>query len=134
MKKIVLILVLMLSWVAGWGQVVNSSQIELRPLSDATRALEGNVNGVLFNSLSHNPDRQPSLSIRGFGSVRAGTEPLYVVDGMPYNGPINLINPSDIESIRVLKDASETAIYGVRGANGVVEIRTKKGGSTRDKK
>ena len=53
---------------------------------------------------------------------------------MPYNGPINLINPSDIESIRVLKDASETAIYGVRGANGVVEIRTKKGGSARDKK
>ena len=136
MKKL---FVLLLFWVAigvtSVAQVVGSSQIELRPLSDATKALEGNVSGVLFNSSPSNPDKSPSLRVRGFGSINMSSEPLYVVDGMPYDGPLSLINPSDIESIRVLKDASETAIYGVRGANGVVVIQTKRGGnSSGDKK
>lgn len=69
------------------------------------------------------------MLIRGINSINASTEPLYIVDGMPYNGPINMINSFDIESVKVLKDPSETSIYGMRGANGVVVITTKKGGS-----
>ena len=69
------------------------------------------------------------MLIRGINSINDSTEPLYIVDGMPYDGPINMINSFDIESVKVLKDPSETSIYGMRGANGVVVITTKKGGS-----
>ena len=64
--------------------------------------------------------------VRGFGSLNASNSPLYVVDGVPYDGNINAINPSDIETLTILKDASAGALYGARGANGVVMITTKR--------
>lgn len=97
----------------------------LKSYNSVTQAIEGNFNGVQFNSASSNPEKPPTMLIRGIGSINAGTDPLYVVDGIPYDGPINMINPNDIESIRVLKDPNETIIYGFRGANGVVLIQTK---------
>jgi TonB-dependent SusC/RagA subfamily outer membrane receptor len=69
------------------------------------------------------------VRIRGIGSINANS-PLYVIDDVPYNGNINAINPNDIESVNVLKDPSQTAIYGVRGANGVILIKTKKGSNS----
>jgi TonB-dependent SusC/RagA subfamily outer membrane receptor len=74
------------------------------------------------------------MLIRGISSLNESTEPLYILDGMPYDGPINMINPNDIESIKVLKNASETAIYGIRGGNGVVVIETKTGKTTKQQK
>ncbi len=94
-----------------------------------TEAIEGRQSGVLFNSSPSNPELSPSLLIRGINSINASTEPLYIVDGMTYNSPLNMLNPSDIESVKVLKDPSETSIYGIRGGNGVVVIKTKKGGA-----
>jgi TonB-dependent SusC/RagA subfamily outer membrane receptor len=100
-------------------------------ISSVTRLVEGRQAGVLMNSSSSNPEKSPSMLIRGINSINAGTEPLYILDGMPYNGPINMINPYDIESIKVLKNPSETSIYGIRGGNGVVVITTKKGSSSK---
>ena len=71
--------------------------------------------------------KDAKIIVRGFGSINASNDPLYVLDGIPYDGDINSINPSDIESMSVLKDASAAALYGARGANGVVMITTKKG-------
>ena len=67
------------------------------------------------------------IVIRGYGSINASQDPLYVVDGIPFDGSLSSINPSDIESMTVLKDASAGALYGARGANGVVMITTKQG-------
>lgn len=67
------------------------------------------------------------VRIRGVGSINAGMDPLYVVDGIPYDGGIRSINPQDVESITVLKDAASAALYGARGANGVILVTTKKG-------
>ena len=99
------------------------------PITNITQALEGRA-GVLVNS-SGMPGSSPSLLIRGISSLNASTEPLYIVDGMPYDGPLSMLNPYDIESIQVLKNSSETSIYGIRGANGVVVIKTKKGGANK---
>jgi TonB-dependent SusC/RagA subfamily outer membrane receptor len=106
---------------------VNAEDMELRPISSVTKALEGNVSGVQVSSASGQPGSSPNIRIRGFGSINASSAPLYVVDGIPYDGSISSINPSDIESMTVLKDASSGALYGARGANGVVMITTKKG-------
>lgn len=83
--------------------------------------------GVITNSGSGQPGAGASVVIRGFGSLNATNTPLYVVDGIPYDGNINAINPNDIESMTVIKDASAGALYGARGANGVVIINTKRG-------
>lgn len=91
------------------------------------KSIEGKEAGVMVNSSPGNPEQSPTLLIRGISSIYGGSDPLYVVDGMPYDGPISMINPNDIESIKVLKDPNETTIYGFRGANGVVVITTKKG-------
>ena len=99
------------------------------PITNITQALEGRA-GVLVNS-SGMPGSSPSLLIRGISSLNASTEPLYIVDGMPYDGPLSMLNPYDIESIQILKNSSETSIYGIRGANGVVVIKTKKGGANK---
>lgn len=111
----------------GSAQTVGSEDIELRPVTSVTKALEGNVSGVQMTSGSGQPGSSPSIRIRGFGSINASNEPLYVVDGIPYDGSLATINPSDIETLTVLKDASASALYGARGANGVVMITTKKG-------
>ncbi len=111
----------------GSAENISSEKLELRPISSATKGLEGNVSGVQVSSASGQPGESPNIRIRGFGSINASSSPLYVVDGIPYDGNISSINPSDIESMTVLKDASAGALYGARGANGVIMITTKKG-------
>ena len=111
----------------GSAENISAEKLELRPITSATKALEGNVSGVLMTSGGGQPGQGSSIRIRGFGSINASNDPLYVVDGIPFDGNINSINPADIESMTVLKDASAGALYGARGANGVVMITTKKG-------
>ena len=110
----------------GSATVVKSDDIAKVQASDATRALEGVVAGVQMTTVSGTLGSSPSLQIRGAGSISAGTQPLYVVDGIPFQGDMNNINPADIESMTVLKDAASNALYGARGANGVIMITTKK--------
>lgn len=111
----------------GAAEAVGNKKLELRPVTSATKALEGNVSGIQVTSGTGQPGSSPSIVIRGFGSINASNNPLYVVDGIPYDGDLSSINPADIESMTVLKDASAGALYGARGANGVVMIQTKKG-------
>ena len=111
----------------GSAEAVSNKKLELRPVTDATKALEGNVAGLQVTSASGQPGSSPNIQIRGYGSINAYSTPLYVVDGAPFDGNLSSINPSDIESMTVLKDASAAALYGARGANGVVMITTKKG-------
>lgn len=111
----------------GAAEAVGNKKLELRPVTSATKALEGNVSGIQVTSGTGQPGSSPSIVIRGFGSINASNSPLYVVDGIPYDGDLSSINPADIESMTVLKDASAGALYGARGANGVVMIQTKKG-------
>ncbi len=92
-----------------------------------TKALDGMAAGVQTTSGSGQPGAGASVRIRGFGSLNADASPLYVVDGVPYDGSINALNPNDIESMTIIKDASAGALYGARGANGVVIITTKHG-------
>ena len=110
----------------GSATVVKSSDIAKVQSSDVTRSLEGMVAGVQMTTSSGSLGQSPQIMIRGIGSINAGTSPLYVVDGVPYSGDMNNINPSDIESMTVLKDAASNALYGSRGANGVIMITTKR--------
>jgi len=111
----------------GSAGVVKADKLEKRTVSNVTKALDGQVPGVQTTSGSGQPGSGSSVVIRGFGSINASQNPLYVVDGIPYDGQVNAINPNDIESITILKDASAGALYGARGANGVIIITTKKG-------
>ncbi|AYL94912.1 SusC/RagA family TonB-linked outer membrane protein [Mucilaginibacter celer] len=107
---------------------VTAEQIAKVPVTSVDQALQGRASGVQVTNNDGAPGASVSVLIRGVGSLASnGNEPLYVVDGYPITGGLNNINPSDIASIDVLKDASATAIYGVRAANGVVIITTKKG-------
>ena len=110
----------------GSATVIKSDDIAKVQASDATRALEGVVAGVQMTTTSGTLGSSPSLQIRGASSISAGTQPLYVVDGIPFEGDMNNINSADIESMTVLKDAASNALYGARGANGVIMITTKK--------
>ena len=110
----------------GSATVVKSGDISKVQSSDATRALEGVVAGVQMTTTSGTLGTTPTIQIRGASSISAGTQPLYVVDGIPFEGNMNNINPADIESMTVLKDAASNALYGARGANGVIMITTKK--------
>lgn len=106
---------------------LDAKQITAMPISNAMEGMQGKTAGVDITN-SQRPGTVGSITIRGQRSITASSEPLYVVDGMIIqNGGIDNINPQDIESIEVLKDASATAIYGARGANGVVLVTTKKG-------
>lgn len=111
---------------------VEAKQIEQRPITNVNQALVGVAPGLQFSSGSGQPGSGPAIRIRGFGSVNATNEPLYVLDGVPYSGNIENINPDDVENISILKDASATALYGSRAANGVVMITTKKGRKNRN--
>jgi TonB-linked SusC/RagA family outer membrane protein len=111
----------------GSASTIDNKKLERRPLTNVTKGLEGQTTGVLTTSGSGQPGSAASVVIRGYGSINASATPLYVVDCIPYDGNLSSINPSDIESITVLKDASAGALYGARGANGVVMITTKKG-------
>ena len=114
----------------GSATMVKSETIENRIATNVTTALAGTAPGVQVISSSGDPaSNGSSIVIRGIGSMSASNTPLYVVDGMPYDGSISDINPNDVESISVLKDAAASAIYGARGANGVVLITTKRASS-----
>lgn len=106
---------------------VGATEIGKQQISNLTRSLEGLVPGLKSTSGSGQPGAGSDIRIRGIGSINASSSPLYVVDGQPYGGDINSINPADIESISVLKDAASAALYGARGSNGVIMITTKKG-------
>ena len=111
----------------GSIQEVKSEEIALRPTSSVASALEGMVSGVQVNSTYGSPGDDPSIRIRGVGTVNGSSSPLYVIDGVPYGGNISDLNPADIESMSVLKDAASAALYGNRASNGVILITTKKG-------
>ena len=111
----------------GAIQSVKSEAIEMRPTSSVTTALEGTVAGVQVNSTYGAPGTDPSIRIRGVGTVNGSSSPLYVLDGVPFGGNISDLNPADIESISVLKDAASAALYGNRASNGVILITSKKG-------
>lgn len=111
----------------GSVAVVGSKDIEERPVTSVTTALEGSAPGVSVNSSTASPGSAPTIRIRGFNSFNNSAQgPLYVVDGLVFDGNIADINPADVESMSVLKDAASCALYGSRGANGVVLITTKK--------
>lgn len=105
---------------------VGEDNIKATPIVALDRAMQGRAAGVLVTTNSARPGGGATIRIRGTGSVNAGNEPLYVIDGFP-TGDLNSINPNDIESMEILKDASATAIYGSRGSNGVVIVTTKRG-------
>ncbi|MDD5871248.1 MAG: TonB-dependent receptor plug domain-containing protein, partial [Bacteroidales bacterium] len=113
----------------GSAGVVDAATIEKRQVSNLTQALSGTVAGVQIQSYNGQPGTSASVKVRGIGSLNAGTAPLYIVDGIPYDGDMSAINTADIESMTVLKDAASTALYGARGANGIIMITTKKGRS-----
>ncbi len=106
---------------------IKAKEIEKMPVASVDHALQGKVSGVQITTTNGAPGATTTIRIRGGNSIHAGNEPLYVIDGIIGGGDLSTINPSDIASIEVLKDASSTAIYGSRGANGVVLITTKRG-------
>lgn len=106
---------------------IKAEAIAKRPINNITAVIEGAVPGVVTQTANGQPGSGLAIRIRGFGSINATSDPLFVVDGVPYVGGTSNINPDDVESISILKDASATALYGSRAANGVVIITTKKG-------
>ncbi len=111
----------------GSASVVKGDALEDVLVSNVTNALSGRMAGVQTLSSNGQPGTSATVLIRGVGSINASTSPLYVVDGVPFDGDISSIPNSDIESLTVLKDAASTALYGARGANGVILITTKRG-------
>lgn len=119
----------------GSASMVDAQTIESRVSTDVTSALAGTTPGVQVISSSGDPASSgTTIRIRGIGSMSASNSPLYIVDGMPFDGSISDINPNDVESMSVLKDAAASAIYGARGANGVVLITTKRASGSTDAK
>ncbi|MCI1741110.1 MAG: TonB-dependent receptor [Prevotella sp.] len=135
----------------GAVSAVGADKLKDRPYGNALQSMAGEVSGVVITQSQGAPGISPTIKVRGMSSINSGTSPLYVIDGIPMednttsngtNGgnvqysnrnPLNNINPNDIESIEILKDASSAAIYGSRGANGVVIITTKSGKAGRTK-
>lgn len=115
----------------GTATKVDGEAISKKSVSTVSQALAGEAAGVRVINTSGQPGTDATIRIRGFGSVNGNRSPLYVLDGMPYTGNVSAINPEDIESMTILKDATATSIYGARGANGVVVINTKKGRANR---
>ena len=114
--------------VAGSVSTVKSDKLENTPTAAFDQALQGQVAGLTVLSNSGEPSASASLTIRGTNSINSGTAPLYILDGVAISAnDFNTINPADIESMSVLKDASSTSIYGARAANGVIVITTKRG-------
>ncbi len=131
----------------GSATTIGEQTITSKTDANFMKTLQGNVAGLQMNNSTGMPGAQASVSIRGIGSYKAGTEPLYIIDGTPmfsdpdamsstnkqYYSPLSSINANDIESVTVLKDASATAIYGARAANGVIVITTKQGSDSKMK-
>ena len=110
----------------GSVSTVNSETLQAVPVANASEALTGKMPGVQITTTEGSPDAEVKIRVRGGGSITQSNDPLYIVDGFPVES-ISDIPANDIEDITVLKDASSTAIYGSRGANGVVLVTTKKG-------
>ncbi|WP_409017757.1 SusC/RagA family TonB-linked outer membrane protein [Dyadobacter sp. CY323] len=123
--------------ITGSVKSLKSAEFNAGIINSPEQLLQGKVSGVNVTSATGEPGGKTNITVRGPGGVRTGSTPLFVVDGMALDNsgtggdtnPLNFLNPQDIESIDVLKDASATAIYGARGANGVILITTKKGKS-----
>lgn len=113
----------------GSASVVTAENFQNRPITEISQALAGTTPGLQVGTSNGQPGSEPTLRIRGIGSFNAGNAPLIILDGMPYDNAFSSINPNDVESVTVLKDASSAALYGARGANGVLLITTKKGRS-----
>lgn len=117
----------------GSAAAVNTDQIGNMSLGNISKALDGTVPGVQATLGSGQPGASAGIVVRGFGSINASQAPLYVVDGVPFEGDLNAINPNDIAGMTVLKDASASSLYGSRAANGVIMITTKSGQNTNGK-
>ena len=111
----------------GSASSVGAKDLDIRPVNNAIQALEGAAPGLQVTSSNGQPGESPKISIRGFGTVNASSDPLYVVDGSIYNGSIADINPADIENMTILKDAASPSLYGSSAGNGVILITTKQG-------
>lgn len=111
----------------GSESTISSAMIQKRPVADVTRAIEGLIPGIITTNGGGAPGTGAGILIRGVGSVTANSGPLYVLNGVPYDGSIASLSSDDIETITVLKDAAAASLYGSRAANGVVMITTKKG-------
>lgn len=111
----------------GSAAVVSSNTLKDRPVTEVSQMLTGTTAGVQVGTSNGQPGSAPTIRIRGLGSFNASNSPLIVLDGMPYDNAFSSINPNDIESITILKDASSAALYGARAANGVLLVNTKKG-------
>ena len=111
----------------GAASTMKAGEIEKLQTSSVSRVLEGTVSGVQASAASGQPGTDAEIRIRGIVSINASSAPLYVVDGVPFDGSVNSINPDDISSMTVLKDAASAALYGSRGLNGAVVITTKSG-------
>ena len=111
----------------GSASEIKATKIENRQISNVSSALIGTMSGVQTLQSSGQPGSETKIRVRGISSINGVTAPLYVVDGVPYDGDLSAINSQDIASMTVLKDAVSTSLYGSRGSNGVVMITTKKG-------
>ncbi len=113
--------------VAGSVRTIKSDEIAKSQTANVMQSLTGKAAGVQIRNTSGQPGAGSEVRFRGVGSISSSNNPLYVIDGIPYNGSVSAVSPQDIESITFLKDASANALYGSRGANGVIVITTKKG-------
>ncbi|MGJ1414792.1 SusC/RagA family TonB-linked outer membrane protein [Sphingobacterium multivorum] len=111
----------------GSAKKINADNIDKKNVSNVSQALAGEVAGLQVTNSSGQPGTTATVRVRGYGSVNGSRDPLYVVDGVPFSGNLTSINNADIANITVLKDAAATAIYGSRGANGVIIVTTKNG-------
>ncbi|MNU14826.1 Ferric enterobactin receptor precursor [compost metagenome] len=111
----------------GAISTVTAKEISKRPVTSVAAALDGAAPGVLVTSGGGQPGSNPDIMVRGMGSLSASSAPLIVLDGAPYSGGLNTINPADIKDLVILKDATTKAVYGARAANGVILITTKRG-------
>ena len=118
----------------GSATVVGTEELAKSQVTSVTNALAGAVPGVQLTSSNGAPGSTSTIRIRGFSSLNAGNDALIILDGAPYSGDLSNINPNDVESMTVLKDAASNALYGARGANGVIMITTKKSKAARDAK
>ena len=113
--------------IVGSVAVISENEIQAQPATTITQAIQGSVPGINIVNTGGVPGTNPTIRIRGVGSINASAAPLIIVDGAPFNGNLNSIAQEQVASISVLKDASSTSLYGSRGANGVIIVNTKSG-------
>ncbi|MGB3773793.1 MAG: SusC/RagA family TonB-linked outer membrane protein [Leeuwenhoekiella sp.] len=116
----------------GSASVIGAEDLATRNVTSPIAAIEGRATGVQFTSASGQPGSSPNIVIRGVGTINGSTDPLFIVDGIQYEGALNTIAQEDIKSFTILKDAASTSLYGSRAANGVVLITTKSGSRVGD--